>query len=139
MKAVELAAKCSERTAHLSPSELPALWRSKADGLRPYTESAARAFEHAADELERALRAEADELLTLPQAAEASGYSADYLGRMLRSGQLRNEGRPHAPRVRRSELPRRARRLRGEDSPLHLVGATPGEIARAVVTSRTRS
>ena len=133
------AAKCSGRPADVAPRDLPALWRSTAETVRPYAESAARAFDRAADELERALHTEADELLTLTQAAEASGYSRDYIGRMLRSGQLHNAGRSHAPRIRRADLPRRARGLRGESSPLHLVGATPGEIARAVVTSKTRT
>lgn len=139
MKAAELVPKCSERSGHCTPRDLPALWRSTAETVRPYAESAARAFDRAADDLERALQAEADELLTLAQAAEASGYSTDYLGRMLRSGQLRNAGRSHAPRIRRADLPRRARGLRGEAPPLHLVGASPGEVARAVVTSKTRS
>lgn len=139
MKAPARVAKCPERPADLAPRDLPARWRSKAEGLRPFAEPVARAFEDAADDLEHALQAEADELLTLAQAAEASGYSTDYLGRLLRSGRLHNAGRQHAPRVRRSELPRRARGLRGERAPLHLVGATPGEIARAVVTSKTRS
>jgi len=139
MKGAEFVAKCSEHPADLTPGDLPALWRSKAEGLRPYAESAARAFEHAADDLEHALQADADRLLTLEQAADASGYSADYLGRMLRSGQLHNAGRQHAPRIRNADLPRRARGLRPERPPLQLVGATPGEIARAVVTSKTRT
>ena len=130
------AAKCSERPAHLAPRDLPALWRSTAETVRPYAEAAARAFDRVADELEHALQAQADELLTLVQAAQASGYSADYLGRIVRSGQLRNAGRPHAPRIRRTDLPRKASGLRNQQSAPQLVGATPGEVARAVVTSQ---
>ncbi|MFI5246791.1 MAG: hypothetical protein ACHQQR_16280, partial [Gemmatimonadales bacterium] len=48
-------------------------------------------------------------LLTLTQAARACGYSADHLGRLVRSGQLTNFGRRHAPRVRAGDLPRRVR------------------------------
>jgi len=139
VKAPSLVAKCPERPADLAPRDLPARWRSQAEGLRPFAESAARAFEQAADELEHALHAETDALLTLEQAADASGYSADYLGRMLRSGRLRNAGRPHAPRIRRADLPRRANGLRTRVPRSHLIGATPGEIARAVVTSKARS
>ena len=120
----------------LSPRDLPALWRSSAENLRPYAETAAHAFERAAEDLEHALHSEADERLTLAQAAEVSGYSQDYLGRMLRSNQVPNAGRPHAPRIRRSDLPRKACRLPSKGSVPHLVGATPGEIARAVVTSQ---
>jgi hypothetical protein len=65
-----------------------------------------------------------------------SGYSADYLGRMLRSGSIPNAGRPHAPRIRRADLPRKAGGLRNQQSAPQLVGATPGEVARAVVTSQ---
>ena len=46
-------------------------------------------------------------LLTLTQAAATCGYSTDHLGRLVRSGQLINHGRRHAPRVRLGDLPRR--------------------------------
>ena len=49
-------------------------------------------------------------LLTLTQAAAACGYSADHIGRLVRTGQLTNYGRRHAPRVRMGDLPRRIRR-----------------------------
>jgi excisionase family DNA binding protein len=52
-------------------------------------------------------------LLTLTQASHVSGYSADHLGRLVRTGELTNYGRPHAPRVRTGDLPRRARRPLG--------------------------
>jgi len=68
-------------------------------------------FEVAANELEAALRDEADELLTLSQAAAESGYSEDHLGRELRAGRIPNAGRPGAPRVRRVDLPKKPRRL----------------------------
>lgn len=114
---------------------LVARWRARAEELRPYAASVARAFDAAAAELDAVLEAEAGEALTLPQAAAVSGYSADYLGRMIRERRIPNAGRPHAPRIRRSDLPRKASRLRGEHSSLQLLGAGPGEIARAVVTS----
>ena len=48
---------------------------------------------------------EGAELLTLTQAAIQSGYSADSLGSMLRTGKLINRGRKNAPRVRAADLP----------------------------------
>ena len=45
--------------------------------------------------------------MTLAQAAVASGYSADHLGREVREGRIPNAGRPHAPRIRRANLPRK--------------------------------
>src|SRR5581483_5942280 len=74
-------------------------WRERAGALRTWggSEGAARAGETAAAELEAALRAARDELLTLEAAATESGYSADHLGRLLRAGKLPNACRPHAP------------------------------------------
>lgn len=45
--------------------------------------------------------------LTLREAAGESGYSPDHLSRLVREGRLPNVGRKHAPRVLRSDLPRR--------------------------------
>jgi hypothetical protein len=78
--------------------------------------------------------AEANELLNLQEAARESGYSADHLGRQLRDGRISNAGRPNAPRIRRGDLPRKASALRAESTRLSLLRATPGQIARAVVS-----
>ncbi len=51
----------------------------------------------------------ASELLSLKRAALESGYSVDHLGRLIREGRLRNAGRPNAPRIRRADLPAKAR------------------------------
>lgn len=56
---------------------LIAHWRHRAEGLRPYAPAVAAALEHAAAELEGALRAADADLLTLKDAARESGYSAD--------------------------------------------------------------
>jgi len=114
---------------------LVTVWRTRAEQLRPYAPVAAQAFDEAAAELERELAEAGAETLTLRQAAEASGYSAEYLRRRVRSGEIPNAGRPHSPRIRRADLPRKASGLHRQEPPLHLVGATPGQIARAVVTS----
>lgn len=45
--------------------------------------------------------------LTLAEAAEESGYSRDYLGTLVRKGEIPNAGRKQAPRVKRSDLPRK--------------------------------
>jgi len=73
--------------------------------------------------------------LTLGNAARESGYSADYLGRLVREGRIPNAGRPNAPKIRRSDLPRKASSLRCRDPFHHLDPTTPGQIARSVVTS----
>lgn len=45
------------------------------------------------------------ELVGLTEAARLSGYSADYLGRLVRMGTLTNYGRKYAPLVERAALP----------------------------------
>jgi hypothetical protein len=54
---------------------------------------------------------EASEVLGLRAAAERSGYSVEHIGRLIRSGKLRNVGRKHAPRVRAQDLPRRVQQV----------------------------
>src|SRR5581483_11980447 len=110
-------------------------WRERAGALRTWggSEGAARAWETAAAELEAALRAARDELLTLEAAATESGYSADHLGRLLRAGKLPNAGRPHAPRIRRGDLPRKPGGL-----PQPVIGCiSRTQIARSVVNRST--
>ena len=94
----------------MSTSGLPTAWRARADDLRPYAAPAAIAWERAADELEAALAAEADELLTLAEAAAESGYSDRRLRELIADGTIPQAGRKGAPRIRRGDLPRRAGR-----------------------------
>ena len=58
-------------------------------------------------EFDEASRTETEPLLNLTQAAQECGYSADALGRMVREGRIPNQGRPGAPKVHRSDLPRK--------------------------------
>jgi hypothetical protein len=85
--------------------------RSKAVELRNTfgDEERARAIEWAASLVERALQEQADERLTLAEASARSGYSPDHLARLIRAGRLPKAGRPHAPRIRAADLPRRSR------------------------------
>ena len=71
-------------------------------------EPRARSLEWAASKVEQALRDESDQLLTLPQAAEISGYHPDSLARMVRDGQIRDLRPPGSQgmiRIRRGDLP----------------------------------
>ena len=87
-------------------TDLPWEWRSKAELFRDHEEvSLAIAYEKCASALEEALLQEGDAPLTLRQAAEESGYSADHLGRLLREGTIPNAGRPGAPQIARRYLP----------------------------------
>ena len=44
------------------------------------------------------------ETMSLTEAAERTGYSADHIGRLVRRGRLPNAGRKNAPRVRLGDL-----------------------------------
>src|SRR5207244_11458778 len=81
--------------------------RAKATEFRDVfgDEGRARALEWAARMVEQALRAETDELLTLREASDMSGYHPDSLARMVRDGQI-PDLRPPGPkgmiRIRRA-------------------------------------
>ena len=116
-------------------ADLSQNWRRRAEELRPFAEPAARAFEIAADELEAALREQDGKLLTLTAAAAESGFSPDHLGRLVRDGKLPNYGRPHAPRIRLADVPRKVGALPPAGPRATLVGATPRQLAAAIATT----
>ncbi len=97
-------------------ADLPTAWRERAEELRRYSVPAANAYEDVADELEQALRRRDDDVLNLTQAAQESGYSADYLGKLVKAGGIENKGRAGAPRIRRCDLPRKAVKVTGTES-----------------------
>jgi len=92
--------------------ELATAWRARAADLEEFSRGSAAAFRRCADELEASLRSAALEDLTLAEAAKQSGYSVDHLARLVRAGRIPNSGRPHTPRIRRSDLPQKVGALR---------------------------
>ncbi len=58
--------------------------------------------------MEGILREQGVDALNMKDAAAASGYSAEYLGRLVRDGKIANAGRPKAPKILRRDLPRKA-------------------------------
>lgn len=88
------------------PGDLPTVWRERAETLRTYGDpNSARLWDIAAVELERALEVFAGETLSLRDAARESGFTADHLGALVKSGKIPNAGRKGAPRIRRQNLP----------------------------------
>jgi hypothetical protein len=87
-------------------------WQARRDEFARFdaTVHGARLCDELLADLDDALRRAADDLLSIRDAAALSGYSPDHLGRLLRNGTIRNAGRPHAPRIRRADLPRRPQR-----------------------------
>jgi hypothetical protein len=68
----------------------------------------AAAYRHAADELERDVNAWAEQMLSITDAAEESGYSVEHLRRLVREGKLsteRTNGSGSRILVRRGDLP----------------------------------
>ena len=85
-------------------------WETDARKLREYgQESAANVAELHAHQLREALRNAGDEALTLAESAAESGYSERRLRELVAEGSVPNAGRRGAPRIRRGDLPRKAR------------------------------
>ena len=80
-----------------------------------------------------------NQTLTLTEAASCSGYSREHLGRLMRAGKIPNAGRPNAPRIRASDLPRKAGHLPPERVPEQLSDASKGQIVRSIVDAQRRS
>lgn len=119
----------------VAPHELVGSWRSEADRLEAWrAQVQAATLRRAADELEAALRAAADDVLTLAEASEVSGYSAAHLERLVRDGRIPNAGRKHAPRICRRDLPQKPGTLPREPRIRSLADARR-QAVRAIVGS----
>ena len=93
-------------------SNLPQAWRASASELRRFgAVGQACTLEQCADDLDEAWRDWQQEPLTLEEASEKSGYSADHLGRLVRDGKIPNAGRSGAPRIARRNLPAKSHRM----------------------------
>jgi hypothetical protein len=121
----------------MTPQEFRAKWGAEADAMRRRgaVVNGAAVLDEVLADFASLTQGEAEALLNLQHASQESGYSADHLGRLIRDGTIPNAGRPNAPKIRRGDLPRKAAGLRWAQVPRSLLGATPGQIARAVVTS----
>ena len=89
--------------------EFFAKWEREAEVLRRREAlvNGAALCEELLQDVVKLLGNENERLLSLGEAARASGYSADHLGRLIRNGTIPNAGRPNAPRVRYGDLPRK--------------------------------
>ena len=126
------------RAGTVTPDDFRAKWGTEAEALRRRNArvSAAELCEEILNDFDAFVAAESEVSLNLQEAAAEAGYSPDHLGALVRQGKIANAGRPNAPRIRRSDLPRKPTRLRPPPRDIKLVGATSGQIARAVVTSK---
>lgn len=92
-----------------TPAALVVQWRELAELLRAEgCPEVAAARERCAYELETSLHKHDNEALSVNQAASESGYSAEYLRRVLRDTPALNAGRAGKPLILRRDLPRKA-------------------------------
>jgi hypothetical protein len=110
-------------------ADLREFWRSeldryRADGAFVAADRLITRFLESLDQLETD---ESHVALNLRQAAALCGYSAGYLGRLIRQGKLPNRGRPH--RLYPSDLPRKAN---GLPSPAARANIRPSSKSRVV-------
>ncbi len=121
----------------VTPEHFRTKWRDEADALRRRhaTVDGAELCKEILGDFDLVVAAEMEIVLNLQEAAAESGYSPDHLGAQVRKGVIPNAGRPGAPKIRRSDLPRKASGLRPLPQAFRIVPATPGEVARAVVNS----
>ena len=83
-------------------------WRAKACVLQEYgDEQAANICELHASELETAWREYQLEPLTVTEASALSGFSQSHLYHCIEDGTLPNAGRRGAPRIRRTDVPKK--------------------------------
>ena len=90
-------------------SERPREWRELGDQLSGIGAQVdpRKLIELLASQLEESLKAEENSVLTLQEAAKASGMSADHLRHLVSSGKLPQAGKRGSPRIRRGDLPRK--------------------------------
>lgn len=111
----------------VTPAELVARWRAQAAEYERDRQPAAAVLERVAGELEAALARRDDEILPLPAAAAACGYSVAHLRRLVTNRQLENVSPNGRVLVRRGDLPRKPGARPGPD----LVGVVlPGVAGR---------
>lgn len=110
--------------------------RGDANILRRYgDERLPSVLESIADAIEEAMCSAMEETLSLREAARASGYSEDHLGRLVREGKIPNRGRPHRPLIRRADLPIKPGFLPTGQVRQQLLGGSPRQIVDAVVNA----
>ncbi|OLD37661.1 MAG: hypothetical protein AUI57_10060 [Candidatus Rokubacteria bacterium 13_1_40CM_2_68_8] len=114
----------------MTRNDLAGRWRADAAVLRRRgADQHAAVLESCAADLEAWARERDLEALTLEQAERESGYSYSALQKMVAAGRLRNVGESHRPRVRRGDLPKKARSM----TPTACAGP---DLANRVMTSR---
>lgn len=86
--------------------DLVSRWTDEATALDRWGDARGAAIlRQCATELDIAAREHGEEKLTIAQAVEESGYSADHLRALVADGSIPNAGRKGSPKIRRRDLP----------------------------------
>lgn len=103
----------------MTAAEFLAKWNTDAEAMqrRGVMVNGAGLLSEVLADFKALMAGEGEAVLSLPQAAARSGYSADHLGRLVREGRVPNAGRKGAPRVRVADLPRKPACLPGSERP----------------------
>jgi hypothetical protein len=115
--------------------EIITRWEARRDELRRLKAQVSGAIicDEMLRDLESLFSADENDLLTIKDAAQLSGYSREHLGRLVQEGKIPNAGRPNAPRVRRCDLPIKPGHLPEMQEPRHLTSSSKSQIVRSVV------
>jgi hypothetical protein len=89
-------------------------------------------------DLDAVEREEEGKLVKLSEASRACGYTSDHLRVLIRAGKLTDYGRPHAPRVRLDELPRKPGHQPGALTPARAVANLRAQIVGNAITAPKR-
>ena len=119
----------------MTGAELREFWRSeldryRADGALVSADRLIARFLGSLDQLENN---ESQVALNLRQGANLCGYSAGYLGRLVRKGTLPNRGRPNAPRLYPSDLPRKLTALQSPVTPTNIRESSKSRVVRSLL------
>jgi hypothetical protein len=97
-----------------------------------------RLLDEVLSELDAAERTEKARLLKLSEASRLCGYSPDHLRVLIKAGKLTDHGRPHAPLVRRDELPRKPGHSAPALTPARAVANLKAQIVGHAIPSALR-
>jgi hypothetical protein len=93
----------------MTPGQFLAKWTAEADAMhrRGVMVNGAGLCSEILTDFRAVMASQGEFVLSLPEAAARSGYTAEHLGRMVRDGRISNAGRRGAPRIRAADLPRK--------------------------------
>lgn len=93
----------------MTPSQFLAKWTAEAEAMhrRGVMVNGAGLCNEILTDFRAVVACQVELVLSLPEAAARSGYTAEHLGRMVGEGRIWNAGRKGVPRIRAADVPRK--------------------------------